>query len=144
MESMASQITSLSRLFGRRSKKISKLRVTGLCAGNSPGTGEFPAKMASNAEKVSIWWRHHDTGVHCFLSMSNISTSYTGSSKSQRENKLVAPAMRSSRALLIFIISYLLERPTKGLRRWLDLFTPFMFNVFDSQAEACDIPWNIW
>ena len=27
----------LNRLFGRRSKKTSKLRVTGLCAGNSPG-----------------------------------------------------------------------------------------------------------
>ena len=49
----------LSRLFGRRSKKTSKLRVTGLCAGNSPGTGEFPAQRASNAENVSIWWRHH-------------------------------------------------------------------------------------
>ena len=50
----------LNRLFGRRSKKTSKLRVTGLCAGNSPGTGEFPAQMASNAENVSIWWRHHE------------------------------------------------------------------------------------
>ena len=49
----------LNRLFGRRSKKASNLRVTGLCAGNSPGTGEFPAQMASNAENVSIWWRHH-------------------------------------------------------------------------------------
>ena len=49
----------LNRLFRHRSKKRSKLRVTGLCAGNSPGTGEFPAQMASNAEKVSIWWRHH-------------------------------------------------------------------------------------
>ena len=49
----------LSRLFRRKSKKTSKLRVTGLCAGNSPVTGEFPAKMASNAENVSIWWRHH-------------------------------------------------------------------------------------
>ena len=39
--------------------KKSKLRVTGLCAGNSPGTGEFPVQMASNAEYVSIWWRHH-------------------------------------------------------------------------------------
>ena len=39
--------------------KTSKLRVTGLCAGSSPGTGEFPAQMASNAENVSIWWRHH-------------------------------------------------------------------------------------
>ena len=49
----------LNRLFRRRSKKTSKLRVTGLCAGNSPGTGEFPAQMASYAENVSIWWRHH-------------------------------------------------------------------------------------
>ena len=51
----------LNRLFRRNSKKTSKLRVTGLCAGNSPGTGEFPAQMASYAENVSIWWRHHDT-----------------------------------------------------------------------------------
>ena len=49
----------LNRLFGCRSKKTSKLRVTGFCAVNSPGTGEFPAQMASNAEYVSIWWRHH-------------------------------------------------------------------------------------
>ena len=49
----------LNRLFRCRSKKTSKLRVTGLCAGNSPVTGEFPAKKASNAEDVSIWWRHH-------------------------------------------------------------------------------------
>ena len=49
----------LNRLFRRRSKKTSKLRVTGLCAVNSPETGEFPAQMASNAENVSIWWRHH-------------------------------------------------------------------------------------
>ena len=50
----------LNRLFRRRSKKTSKLRVTGLCVGNSPGTGEFPAQMASYAENVSIWWRHHE------------------------------------------------------------------------------------
>ena len=49
----------LNRLFRRRSKNTSKLRVTDLCAGNSPETGEFPAQMASNAENVSIWWRHH-------------------------------------------------------------------------------------
>ena len=54
----------LNRLFRRRSNKTSKLRVTGLCAGNSPGTGEFPAQMASNAENVSIWWRLHDLDVH--------------------------------------------------------------------------------
>ena len=36
--------------------KTSHLRVTGLCVGNSPVTGE---QRPSNGEKVSIWWRHH-------------------------------------------------------------------------------------
>ena len=48
----------LNRLFGRR-QKTSKLRVTGLCAGNSPVSAEFPAQRTSNAEYVSIWWRHY-------------------------------------------------------------------------------------
>ena len=48
-----------NRLFRRRSKKTSKLRVTGICMGNSPVTGEFTAQKASHAENVSIWWRHH-------------------------------------------------------------------------------------
>ena len=54
----------LNRSCGCRSKETSKLRVTGLCAGNSPGIGEFPAQMASNAENVSIWWRHHAMQMH--------------------------------------------------------------------------------
>ena len=41
-------------------KKNSKLRVTGLFAGNSPVAGKFPAQRTSNAENVSIWWRHHE------------------------------------------------------------------------------------
>ena len=49
----------LNRLFIHKSKKTSKLRVIGLCVGNSPVTGEFPTQMASNAENVSIWWRHY-------------------------------------------------------------------------------------
>ena len=56
----------LNRLFRRRSKKTSKLRVTGLCAGNSSVTGEFPAQRASNAKNVSIWWRHQDL-CHYFV-----------------------------------------------------------------------------
>ena len=46
-------------LFRRRSKKTLKLRVTGICARNSPVTGEFPAQMSSNAENASISWRHY-------------------------------------------------------------------------------------
>ena len=64
MSAMASQITSLMIVYSmvysrRRSKKTSKLHVTGLCAGNSRVTGEFPTQRASNVENVSIWWCHH-------------------------------------------------------------------------------------
>ena len=47
-----------NRVFRRRSKVTSKFRVTGLCEGNSPVPGEFPAQKASNAQTVSTWWRH--------------------------------------------------------------------------------------
>ena len=69
----------LNRLFTHRSKKTSKLRVTGLCEGNSPVTDEFPAQRASDVENFSIWWHHHefyqdaitwnacDMFVHCSL-----------------------------------------------------------------------------
>ena len=55
MSEMASQITSLNRSFRRRSKNTSKFCVAGLCAGNSPVTGEFPAQMASDAEMFPSW-----------------------------------------------------------------------------------------
>ena len=77
----------LNCLFKRRSKKTSKLRVTGLCAVNSPVTNEFPAGMASDAENVSIWWRHHvkcPTAINKDWSLftivaetSNVQTSWT-------------------------------------------------------------------
>ena len=54
----------LNSLFKRRSKKASMLCITGLCAGNSPGTSEFPAQMACNTENASIWWRHHEWVLH--------------------------------------------------------------------------------
>ena len=57
----------LNRLFGRRSKKTSKLRVTGFCVGNSPETCESPAQMVSNAENASPWWRHHASDYLYFL-----------------------------------------------------------------------------
>ena len=47
----------LNRLLRRRSQKTLKLLVTGLCGGNLPVTGEFPAKgeqSASNAEMFSF------------------------------------------------------------------------------------------
>ena len=49
----------LNCLSRHRSMKTLTLRVTGLCVGNSPVTGEFPAQRASNAENASMWWRHY-------------------------------------------------------------------------------------
>ena len=76
MGTMASQISSLTIVYsivysGADKKKTSKLRVTGLCTGTSPGTGEFPAQMASDAEKVSLWSRHHVFAwPHCLIDIS--------------------------------------------------------------------------
>ena len=53
----------LNHLFRGRSKKTSKLHVTGLCEENPPVTGGFPSQRASNADIFSIWWRHHGIGI---------------------------------------------------------------------------------
>ena len=64
MGAIASQITSLvivySTPFIRAEIKenIKAPRHWPLC-GELTVSGEFPAQMASNAENVSIWWRHH-------------------------------------------------------------------------------------
>ena len=54
----------LNRLFSRRSKKTSKLRVIGLCAGNSPGPVNSPHKGPVTRkifpfDDVIMWWRRH-------------------------------------------------------------------------------------
>ena len=49
----------LNCLMRHRSKKMSKLRVTGLCEGDLQVAGELSEQKASNKEKDSIWWRHH-------------------------------------------------------------------------------------
>ena len=66
MSAMTSQITGVSIICSSvgsgEDKKTSKLRVTGLWARNWPVDGEFPAQKANNAENVSIWWCHRDSG----------------------------------------------------------------------------------
>ena len=90
----------LNCLFRRRSKKTSKLRVTGLYAGNSPETGEFPAQMASNAENVSIWWRHDANGglVYPIAGLSNNITSmnrYVTNKSSRHVSCVFSSVLRS-------------------------------------------------
>ena len=50
----------ITGLFRHRSKKASKVHVTGLCEGNSPVTGKFSVQRASDTENISICWHHHD------------------------------------------------------------------------------------
>ena len=68
MGAMASQITSLtivnSTIYSGADESKHQARHHCLCVGNLPGTGEFPAQMASNAENVSIWWHHGQIYEH--------------------------------------------------------------------------------
>ena len=59
MSAMTSQITGVLIVYSTvcsiaDKKKALKLRVTGLCEGNSPVAVEFPTQKASNEENVSI------------------------------------------------------------------------------------------
>ena len=64
MGSVASQITSLTIVYSTvysdaDQRKHQSSASLAFFVGNSPGTGDFPAQMASNAENDSIRWRNH-------------------------------------------------------------------------------------
>ena len=67
MGTLASQITSLTIVYSTVYSGIDQIKhqssapLAFIYAGNSPVTSDFPAQMASNAENVSLWWRHHVT-----------------------------------------------------------------------------------
>ena len=116
----------LSRPFRRRSKKISKLPVTGLCAVNSPVTCEFPAQRASNVENVSIWWRHHgqvfsDTGQSEIAHYKNCSKYITQTCKSH----------------------HLLKRPGNNslqrCHRYVSYIYIYIYIIADFTTNACSI-----
>ena len=63
MGAIASQITSLAIVYSDADQRKHQSSASlAFVAGNSLGTGEFPAQMASNAKNISIWWCHHDIG----------------------------------------------------------------------------------
>ena len=51
-------IASQSFIRAQIQENIKALRHWPLC-GKFTGTGEFPVQRDSNADNVSIWWRHH-------------------------------------------------------------------------------------
>ena len=124
----------LNRLFRRRSKKTSKLRVTGLCVGNSPGTGEFPAQMTSNAENVSIWWRHHEhkhfIDMDCILSY-NVDITFnrlvknTEFSYARTTHVCVCMIIGQIVTCMVYIIIVKLS-----IVKWIKSFLPTMFCHF--------------
>ena len=61
MGTIASQITSFTIIYSivRSGADKKNQSSASLAFVRWPVTGEFPAQMASNAENVSIWWRHY-------------------------------------------------------------------------------------
>ena len=90
----------LDRLFKCRPKRISKLRVTGLFV---MGLRRWPVdstyKEASDAENVSIWWRHH---VHIFLHM------HTGTYHSKIVRKSYGVSHKVTKKLNLLISWYII------------------------------------
>ena len=60
MSAMASQITSLTIVYSTVYSDADQRKHQSSASLATLVTGEFPAQMASNAENVSIWWRHHE------------------------------------------------------------------------------------
>ena len=67
MGAMASQITSLtivySTVYSNADQRKHQISTSLALVREFNGTGEFSAQMTSNAENVSISWRHHETMI---------------------------------------------------------------------------------
>ena len=59
MGAIAFQITSLTIVYSTVYSGADQSKHQSSASLTFVWTGEFPAQMASNAENVSIWWRHH-------------------------------------------------------------------------------------
>ena len=60
MGAIASQITSRTIVYSTVSDADQRKHQSSASLAFVPETDEFPAQMASYAENVSIWWRHHE------------------------------------------------------------------------------------
>ena len=87
----------VKRLFRRRSKKTSKICVTGLWEGNPPVTGGFPSRKASRTENVSIWWRHHDAhGLRFVVFPCNLTTGWLQTTTKSNTDLLLSGPFRTN------------------------------------------------
>ena len=79
LKSPASRLFTQSFIRTQIKENIKAPRDWPLC-GEFTGTGEFPAQRASNAENVSIWWRHH---------VSQISTPWSNNGKATQHQLML-------------------------------------------------------
>ena len=93
----------LNLLFRRRSKKTSKLRLTGLMISG------FPVQRASNAENVSIWWRHERQFVKVLIRWF-IAFNKTNELYSISPNAIWGPGMRITKSISP-VLSYFSTSP---------------------------------
>ena len=126
----------LKRLFKAQIKETSKLRVIGLCVGNLPVTGEFPAQRASDAENVSIWWRHHEI---CYLPHSHSATKIH-QSKNPYTQCFIHKMIVSTR--VIFLV---LKFPIGCISRWtfLNVFLHLVSNGNDKSVLIIVYVFNV-
>ena len=73
----------LNRLFRSSSKQTSKLRVTGLCEGNSPVTGEFPTQIIGRQTLLQL---HLHSRFHTWLQWIGQRLTYCKTSSSSSSN----------------------------------------------------------
>ena len=109
MSTMASQITSLAIVY-----LTVHSGVTSLCEGNSLVTGEFPSQRASNAENVSIWWRHHE-----YFGQNNVINGFQFLKKSLQNSV------------------FLLQKPSWNWIKWTVLRRPWLHCL--PHFSGCDI-----
>ena len=105
MGAMASQITR-RKYSGTDQRKHQSSALLALCAGNSPVTGEFPAQRASNAENVSIRWRHHEKLFYKRFSVYSLLTRWRQSKwpTESRDTSLVHNQDKGHKIYIFFMI----------------------------------------
>ena len=94
----------LNHLFRRRSQKTSKLRATGLCAGNSPVTGEFPCTKGQLRGKCFRLMTPSWTGpILCDITYSSVLTEIDTPYLVRSLDELTLPCIRIRNVWRIFL-----------------------------------------
>ena len=114
MSAMEYHITDISMIYsilcsGTDLKKTLKLRVTGLCEGNSPNTGEFLSQRASKAENISISQTQHEIRLYWYWLLWN-------KSKFQDWRQYIRSSLKLEIILWHYLIDVCLSRVLEQMR----------------------------